>query len=84
MFSLLKVRETFEGRDIQILNDSIDNSVAQNLLIKQLEKYQLTVTATSNGEEAVREWDKHEPGYFSESRTQGLSLRLTCSRRCTV
>lgn len=31
----------------------IDNPIAQNLLIKQLERYQLKVTATSNGEEAI-------------------------------
>ena len=30
-----------------------DNIVSQNLLVKQLEKYQLKVTATSNGEEAI-------------------------------
>ncbi|KAI5897382.1 histidine kinase [Schizophyllum commune H4-8] len=42
-----------------------DNIVSQNLLVKQLEKYQLKVTATSNGEEAIAEWESHEPGYFS-------------------
>ncbi|RDB29051.1 Peroxide stress-activated histidine kinase mak2 [Hypsizygus marmoreus] len=42
-----------------------DNPIAQNLLIKQLERYHLNVTATSNGEEALAEWDAHEPGYFS-------------------
>jgi hypothetical protein len=31
----------------------LDNPIAQNLLVKQLERYQLKVTATSNGEEAV-------------------------------
>lgn len=42
-----------------------DNPIAQNLLVKQLERYQLKVTATSNGEEAVAAWESHEPGYFS-------------------
>ncbi|RXW16010.1 hypothetical protein EST38_g9848 [Candolleomyces aberdarensis] len=42
-----------------------DNPIAQNLLVKQLERYQLKVTATSNGEEAVAAWEKHDPGYFS-------------------
>ncbi|TRM62878.1 histidine kinase [Schizophyllum amplum] len=42
-----------------------DNIVSQNLLVKQLEKYQLKVTATSNGSEAIAEWEAHEPGYFS-------------------
>ena len=30
-----------------------DNPVAQKLLVKQLERYDLTVVATSNGEEAL-------------------------------
>ncbi|KAG5651914.1 hypothetical protein H0H81_006929, partial [Sphagnurus paluster] len=42
-----------------------DNPIAQNLLIKQLERFQLNVTATGNGEEALAEWEAHEPGYFS-------------------
>ena len=31
-----------------------DNPVAQSLLVKQLQRYKLTVIATSNGEEAIR------------------------------
>ncbi|KAK7468476.1 Chk1 protein kinase [Stygiomarasmius scandens] len=42
-----------------------DNPIAQNLLVKQLERYQLNVTATSNGNEAIAQWEAHEPGYFS-------------------
>ncbi|KAJ6501559.1 dual-domain HisK/Mak2 protein kinase [Mycena vitilis] len=42
-----------------------DNIIAQNLLVKQLQKYDLTVVATSNGNEALAEWQSHEPGYFS-------------------
>ncbi|CAL1696704.1 unnamed protein product [Somion occarium] len=42
-----------------------DNPVAQKLLIKQLERYDIQVVATSNGEEAVAEWESHVPGYFS-------------------
>jgi CheY-like chemotaxis protein/nitrogen-specific signal transduction histidine kinase len=42
-----------------------DNPIAQNLLVKQLERYQLNVTATNNGNEAIAEWEAHEPGYFS-------------------
>lgn len=30
-----------------------DNPIAQNLLVKQLERYDLRVTATNNGEEAI-------------------------------
>lgn len=36
-----------------ILNHPPDNPVAQNLLIKQLERFDLHVVATSNGEEAL-------------------------------
>ncbi|KAJ7922998.1 hypothetical protein B0H13DRAFT_1981220 [Mycena leptocephala] len=42
-----------------------DNLIAQNLLVKQLQKYDLNVIATSDGNEALAEWQKHEPGYFS-------------------
>ncbi|RDX43976.1 histidine kinase [Lentinus brumalis] len=42
-----------------------DNPVAQKLLVKQLERYNLNVIATSNGEEALAEWERREPGYFS-------------------
>ncbi|KAF7784549.1 hypothetical protein Agabi119p4_714 [Agaricus bisporus var. burnettii] len=41
-----------------------DNPIAQSLLVKQLERQDLTVTATNNGEEAIAEWEKHDPGYF--------------------
>ncbi|KAF8061003.1 hypothetical protein FPV67DRAFT_1673829 [Lyophyllum atratum] len=42
-----------------------DNPIAQNLLVKQLERFHLNVTATGNGEEALAEWEAHEPGHFS-------------------
>ncbi|KAI0286668.1 histidine kinase [Russula aff. rugulosa BPL654] len=42
-----------------------DNPVAQKLLIKQLQRFDLNVIATSNGEEAITEWERHETGYFS-------------------
>ncbi|KAI9509850.1 hypothetical protein F5148DRAFT_1275037 [Russula earlei] len=42
-----------------------DNPVAQKLLVKQLQRYDLNVVATSNGEEAITEWERHDPGYFS-------------------
>jgi len=42
-----------------------DNPIAQNLLVKQLQRYHLNVTATGDGEEAILEWESHEPGYFS-------------------
>ncbi|KAG7090785.1 hypothetical protein E1B28_009870 [Marasmius oreades] len=48
-----------------IINQALDNPIAQNLLVKQLERYQLNVVATSNGNEAITEWESHEPGYFS-------------------
>ncbi|KAG6837910.1 hypothetical protein H0H93_013063 [Arthromyces matolae] len=42
-----------------------DNPIAQNLLVKQLERVDLKVTATGNGEEALAAWEAHEPGYYS-------------------
>jgi CheY-like chemotaxis protein len=42
-----------------------DNPVAQKLLVKQLQRFDLDVIATSNGEEAIAEWERHEAGYFS-------------------
>ncbi|KAI0294831.1 histidine kinase [Russula brevipes] len=42
-----------------------DNPVAQKLLVKQLQRYNLNVIATSNGEEAIAEWERHDPSYFS-------------------
>jgi len=42
-----------------------DNPIAQNLLMKQLQRYHLNVIATGNGEEAIAEWEAHEPGFFS-------------------
>ncbi|KAL5518690.1 CHK1 [Sanghuangporus vaninii] len=44
-----------------------DNNVARKLLRQQLERLELIVTETENGDEAVKasEWEAHEPGYFS-------------------
>lgn len=43
---------TFHG-NVPDLPSNVDNPVAQKLLIKQLERYDIQVVATSNGEEAV-------------------------------
>jgi CheY-like chemotaxis protein len=50
---------------VRLLHIDSDNPIARQLLIRQLTGFDLNVTATSNGEEAVREWESHEPGYFS-------------------
>jgi len=42
-----------------------DNPIARSLLVKQLQRYNLTVTAASNGEEAIHEWESRKPGFFS-------------------
>ncbi|KIY45235.1 dual-domain HisK/Mak2 protein kinase [Fistulina hepatica ATCC 64428] len=42
-----------------------DNQVARHLLVKQLERQALRVTATTNGNEALAEWESHPPGYFT-------------------
>ncbi|KAH7929368.1 dual-domain HisK/Mak2 protein kinase [Leucogyrophana mollusca] len=41
-----------------------DNPVAQSLLVKQLERYDLNVTATSNGLEAIKAWESQKPGHY--------------------
>lgn len=35
------------------ISQALDNPIAQNLLVKQLERYDLNVTATNNGDEAI-------------------------------
>lgn len=41
--------------DAPVLNYfTLDNPIAQNLLIKQLQRYHLEVVATNNGEEAIK------------------------------
>ncbi|KAH8120504.1 dual-domain HisK/Mak2 protein kinase [Phellopilus nigrolimitatus] len=42
-----------------------DNELSRRLLKQQLERHKLKVTATTNGSEAVQEWEAHKPGYFS-------------------
>ncbi|KAK0208888.1 hypothetical protein DFS33DRAFT_1254916 [Desarmillaria ectypa] len=42
-----------------------DNPIAQQLLVKQLQRCQLNITATSNGNEAISEWESRDPGYFT-------------------
>lgn len=42
-----------------------DNPVANKLLVKQLHKYDISVVATVDGSEAVKEWESHPPGFFN-------------------
>ncbi|KZT56029.1 hypothetical protein CALCODRAFT_550887 [Calocera cornea HHB12733] len=42
-----------------------DNPIARQLLIRQLQRHGLTVSAANNGEEALQLWDKQPPGYFT-------------------
>ena len=53
-----------------VLNISSDNPVAQKLLIKQLERYELHVVATSNGEEAI------SGRFINHSISPGLRILL--------
>jgi CheY-like chemotaxis protein len=72
-----------EGCDISSTNHTfdstpyLDNPVAQQLLVKQLQRHQLNVIPTSNGEEAVAEWEAHDPRYFSMSHLE--SRRKYCN-----
>lgn len=47
------------------LKNRADNSVANKLLVKQLQKYDIDVVATVNGSEAVREWESRPIGFFN-------------------
>jgi len=42
-----------------------DNAVSRRILVTKLERWNLSVTATCDGNEAVRAWQSHPPGYFS-------------------
>ncbi|PVF96145.1 hypothetical protein CPB86DRAFT_523058 [Serendipita vermifera] len=42
-----------------------DNPIANKLLVKQLEKYDIHVFPTGDGSEAVREWERHPIGFFN-------------------
>ncbi|KAJ7022028.1 hypothetical protein C8F04DRAFT_1139170 [Mycena alexandri] len=59
--SLTTVKRTLFGNILV----AEDNLIAQNVLVKQLQRHDLNVVATSDGNEALAEWQKHEPGYFS-------------------
>ena len=59
-----------------------DNPVANKLLVKQLQKYDLNVVTTADGSQAVREWESRPSGYFHfalfDHRECSHSLR-TCA-----
>ena len=61
-------------------SENPDNPVAQKLLMKQLERYDLNVVATSNGEEALAEWERHESGYFSAALFDHRKCSMTFTR----
>ena len=42
----------------------LDNPIARKLLKAQLERVNLQVETTTNGQEAIAAWEKHGPGYF--------------------
>lgn len=41
-----------------------DNPIANTILIKQLQRYDINVVSTINGSQAVKEWEKHPVGFF--------------------
>jgi hypothetical protein len=53
MFLLLKVITLTAYQYTTLTITPPDNPIAQNLLVKQLERHHLNVTATGNGEEAI-------------------------------
>jgi CheY-like chemotaxis protein len=47
------------------LTYSLDNPIANQLLVRQLQRYKLNVVSTTDGEAAFKEWEKREPGFFT-------------------
>ena len=43
----------------------LDNPIANQLLVRQLQRYKLSVVSTTDGEAAFKEWEKREPGFFT-------------------
>ena len=55
------------------MTKSVDNSIAQNLLVKQLQRFDLKVYATNNGEEAVAGESVDLIGLISSNCTKPLA-----------
>ncbi len=53
-----------------MLTKNVDNSIAQNLLVKQLQRFDLKVYATSNGEEAIAGMSVDLMGFISSNCTE--------------
>jgi CheY-like chemotaxis protein len=51
--------------DRSATKQATDNPVANMLLVKQLQKYNIIVVSTVDGVEAVREWESHPIGFFN-------------------
>lgn len=43
----------------------LDNPIANQLLVRQLQRYKVNVVSTTDGEAAFKEWEKREPGFFT-------------------
>jgi hypothetical protein len=54
------------------LTKIVDNSIAQNVLVKQLQRFDLRVYATNNGEEAIAGESVDLIGFISSNRTKSL------------
>lgn len=66
----------------------LDNPIAQGLLVKQLERYQLNVTATGNGDEALAGECSYNIGFLCSSTAHALCrmgvARTWLFQRCAV
>ena len=50
---------------ISWLTYPLDNPIANQLLVRQLQRYKLNVVSTTDGKAAFEEWEKREPGFFT-------------------
>jgi CheY-like chemotaxis protein len=47
------------------LTHPLDNPIANQLLVRQLQRYRVNVVTTTDGEAAFKEWEKRGPGFFT-------------------
>ena len=61
---------------ISDLTYPLDNPIANQLLVRQLQRYKVNVFSTTDGEAAFKEWEKREPGFFTFALFDHRTLRL--------
>jgi len=66
----------------------LDNPIANQLLVRQLQRYKVNVVPTTDGDAAFKEWEKREPGFFTfalfDHRTFRLQHRVTLATKAAL